>query len=46
MTKKKIEILTKDKDYSYRGKEQVTRRVNKEQPGESAKFSGTGNNRV
>lgn len=39
MVKKKIEVLTKDKEYKFRGKDQPTRRVEKEIPGESGKFS-------
>jgi hypothetical protein len=39
MVKKKSEILTKDKEYNYKEKNQETRRVSKETPGMSGKFS-------
>lgn len=40
MVKKKSEILTKNKEYNYKEKNQETRRAAKETPGMSGKLSG------
>ncbi|WP_281396546.1 hypothetical protein [Clostridium aciditolerans] len=39
MVKKKAEVFTKDKEYKHKNKNQETRRVAKETPGLSGKFS-------
>lgn len=40
MVKKKTEIITKDKEYNYKEKNQETTRAAKETPGMSGKLSG------
>lgn len=40
MVKKKPEVLTKDKDFKFREKNNPEKRVEKEMPGESGKLSG------